>query len=110
MERNRSIDKLPSLTARSWHSYEQSGRECYGMSRGSRVVYTVGSKFRSAALDVILKASLGFARSAVLFSSIILGRLNSSRQRSVNHFRQKWSFEMPFRLAEEERRQGVVRG
>lgn len=60
MERNQNIDKLPSFTARSWHSYEQSGRECYGMSRGSRVVYTVGSKFRSAALDVILKASLGF--------------------------------------------------
>lgn len=79
MKRNRSIDKLPSLTARSRHSYEQSGRECYGMSRGSRVVYTVGSKFRSAALDVIFKASLGFVCSGVLFSSIILGRLNSSR-------------------------------
>jgi len=79
MERNRSIDKLPSFTARSWHSYEQSGRECYGMSRGARVVYTVGSKFRSAALDVILKASLGFVRPSVLFSSIILGRPNSLR-------------------------------
>lgn len=79
MERNQSIDKLPSLTARSWHLYEQSGRECYGMSRGPRVVYTAGSKFRSAALDAILKASLGFVRSGVLFSSIILGRPNSSR-------------------------------
>jgi len=67
------------------------GRECYGMSRGSRVVYTAASKFRSATLDVTLKASLlllllllllatiyPFRR--VLFPGIILGRPNSLRR------------------------------
>lgn len=47
-----------------------------------RVVYTVGSKFRSAALDVTLKASRSEDSSvpACFFLSIILGRPNSSRR------------------------------
>lgn len=79
---------------------------------GLRVVYTVGSKFRSAALDVTLKAPRLEDSSvpAYFFLSIILGRPNSLASLFATApliISGKWCLEntkTPLRLAEEELR------